>query len=64
MVKFTEREMDVIKLTVKGYNVGEMADMLFITRATVKKHLEHIFAKTNCKNRVQLAVWVLINKVI
>lgn len=64
MVNFTKRELEVIKLVIGGNNNREMAQKLSISELTVSTHLKHIFEKVGCKNRVQLAVWVINNKII
>ena len=50
----TEREIQLIKLLSKGYNNKEMAEILFISPATVRNHLHNIYEKTGASNRVEL----------
>ncbi|MDR1190009.1 MAG: response regulator transcription factor [Bifidobacteriaceae bacterium] len=52
----TKRERDVLKLLVDGLSNEEIAAALFITEATVKKHIGRVMAKWRMKNRVQVAV--------
>ncbi|MDR0594205.1 MAG: response regulator transcription factor [Bifidobacteriaceae bacterium] len=52
----TRRERDVLKLLVEGLSNEEIAARLFITEATVKKHIGRVMSKWRMKNRVQLAV--------
>jgi len=52
--KFSKREIDVVKLIANGLNNNEIADALFISPLTVKKHRTNIMSKCDCKNTAQL----------
>ena len=56
MINFTNREIEIIKRLIDGKTNSIIADELFISVHTVKKHLENIFLKTNCHNRIQVIV--------
>ncbi len=47
----TEREWEVLRSVAEGRSDKEIASVLFISQFTVRKHLEHIFAKLNVHNR-------------
>ena len=49
----TEREAEVIKLVAAGRSNAEIAAQLFVSEATVKTHINHIFAKTGSRDRAQ-----------
>jgi DNA-binding NarL/FixJ family response regulator len=49
----TEREGDVLRLMATGKSNGEIASALFVSEATVKTHVNHIFAKTGSRDRAQ-----------
>ncbi|MEU7145423.1 response regulator transcription factor [Nocardia sp. NPDC046473] len=49
----TAREQEVLDLMVAGHNNREIAQQLFISAATVKSHINKIFAKTGSRDRVQ-----------
>ena len=51
---FSFRELEVINLVINGYSNQEIADELYISINTVKKHLSQIFAKTQVSNRTSL----------
>lgn len=45
------REREVLALVAKGNSNREVAAVLFISEATVKTHLAHVFAKLGAKDR-------------
>jgi DNA-binding NarL/FixJ family response regulator len=45
------RELEVLRLVARGTSNREIATELFISEATVKTHLTHIYAKLNVKDR-------------
>jgi DNA-binding NarL/FixJ family response regulator len=49
----TDREVDVLRLIAAGKSNGEIAAELFVSEATVKTHINHIFAKTGSRDRAQ-----------
>lgn len=55
----TEREWEVGRLVAQGCTNTEIAEALFLSLATVKTHLSHLFDKLHVTNRVQLAIRVL-----
>ncbi|GCE25499.1 DNA-binding response regulator [Dictyobacter alpinus] len=52
----TTRELDVVKLIVKGHNNTEIASALSVSDSTIKTHINHIFAKLGARDRAQLVV--------
>ncbi|RQO31808.1 helix-turn-helix transcriptional regulator [Taibaiella sp. KBW10] len=51
---FSKREIDIIKNIAEGLSSMEIAEKLFISDLTVKKHRKNILSKTDCKNTAQL----------
>ncbi len=49
----TPREAEVLRLIAAGRSNREIARALFVSEATVKTHVNRIFAKTGSKDRVQ-----------
>ncbi|GAA2793789.1 response regulator transcription factor [Kitasatospora paracochleata] len=47
----SSREQDVLRLVAEGTSNREIAAALFVSEATVKTHLSHIFAKLGAKDR-------------
>jgi DNA-binding CsgD family transcriptional regulator len=52
--EFSKREIDIIKLIGNGLNNNEIAEKLFISPLTVKKHRNNILTKSDSKNTAQL----------
>lgn len=50
-VRLTERELDVLRLLQTGASNREIAKTLFVTEATVKTHLVHVFDKLGVDSR-------------
>ena len=51
----TPTEREVVRLVTEGLSNPDIAARLFISRATVKTHLTHIFTKLDVINRARLA---------
>jgi DNA-binding NarL/FixJ family response regulator len=49
----TAREVDVLRLIAAGRSNPEIARELFVSEATVKTHINHVFAKTGARDRAQ-----------
>ena len=52
--KLTERERDVMMLAYEGLTNPDIADKLFISRHTVKRHMHNIFEKLDVSTRMEL----------
>jgi predicted ATPase/DNA-binding CsgD family transcriptional regulator len=55
----TPTEVEVARQAAAGLTNPQIAERLFIARATVKTHLSHIYAKLGLRNRSQLAATVV-----
>jgi len=51
----TPTELEVVALVAKGLTNPRIAERLFVSRATVKTHLYHVFTKLGVTNRAELA---------
>lgn len=47
----SKRELEVLALVASGCKNSEIAQLLYISKATVKTHLQHIYGKLGVKNR-------------
>ena len=52
----TERELEVLRLVVKGYSNTEIAKELFISPRTSKAHVSSILYKMNVTCRLRAAI--------
>jgi DNA-binding CsgD family transcriptional regulator len=48
----TDRQVEVLQLAAQGLSSEEIAERLVVSRATVKTHFEHIYARLGVANRV------------
>lgn len=55
----TSREMEVLRMVVKGLGNKEIAAALNIAEVTVKLHVSHVLEKLNVKDRTQAATAAL-----
>jgi DNA-binding NarL/FixJ family response regulator len=51
--ELTPREAEVLSLIANGLSNGEIASTLFVSEATVKTHINHVFAKIGARDRAQ-----------
>jgi len=63
-VGLTERELEVLKLIVEGLTNPQIADRLFIAKATAKAHVHSILQKLCVGNRNQATVTAMKEKIV
>jgi DNA-binding NarL/FixJ family response regulator len=60
----TEREVEVLELLSRGLGNKEMARELFISEATVKSHLSHIYGKLGVDTRAGAVAAAIDRRII
>lgn len=53
----TEREVEILALVASGRSNSEVARLLWLSEATVKAHLTHVYGKLRVPNRTAAAAW-------
>lgn len=57
----TTREVEISRLILSGYSNNEIAEELFISETTVKKHISNVFGKLQITKREQIKT-VIMNR--
>jgi ATP/maltotriose-dependent transcriptional regulator MalT len=55
----TARESQVLRLVAKGHRNSEIAAELFLSAATVQRHVSNIYAKVGVRNRAEATAYAL-----
>jgi len=55
----TAREVEIVRLLVRGLTAKAIARQLVISPKTASSHIEHIYAKTGVSNRAQLSLFAM-----
>ena len=56
---FTERELEVLEFLVQGKTNDEIAELLIVSKSTIKAHIRSLYRKPDTKNRVETVVKAL-----
>lgn len=59
LVHFSDREIEIIKLSCKEFSSKQIAGKLFISIRTVEKHRNRIMEKTNAKNFIGAILYAI-----
>ncbi|HWV48288.1 MAG TPA: response regulator transcription factor, partial [Microbacterium sp.] len=62
--RMTEREVEVLELLADGQGNREMAKALFVSEATVKSHLSHIYTKLGVDTRAGAVAAAIEQRII
>lgn len=61
---FTDREVEILGLLATGRSNREMARQLFVSEATVKSHLSHIYTKLEVDTRAAAVARAIEQRII
>jgi len=62
--ELTNREIEIVKLIGGGKSNKEIAALLFISEGTAKNHITNILGKLYLRDRTQIALYAMQNKLI
>ena len=55
----SDREIEILRLAARGKTIRQMAEDLIISRKTVDRHLQNVYAKIGVSNRAAAALFTL-----
>lgn len=63
-VKLTSREKEVLQFSARGFTIGEIAELIFVSPDTVKFHRRKLFEKLEVSNIAEAIAHATNNKLI
>lgn len=60
----SKREVEVLELLKEGFDYNQIAEKLFISPFTVRKHIENIYKKLQVNNKMQAVQKATTNRII
>ena len=60
----TEREREVLQLVIEGHSNQQIAEVLFISIATVKAHISNILSKLQVSSRAEAIAYAIKHKLV
>ena len=63
-IKLSSREIEVLEQLSKGLNYNIIAENLFLSPSTVRKHIENIYTKLQVHNKLEAIQKAKNNKLI
>jgi len=64
IVRFTDREMEILQLIVEGLTTAQIAKKLSISKRTVDGHKAHMISKTQSRNVLNLLIYGIKNHLV
>jgi DNA-binding NarL/FixJ family response regulator len=63
-IKLTQREIEILQLSLEGLSNKEIGEKLFISERTVVGHKSNLLSKTGCKSTIHLLAYTVKNKLV
>ncbi len=63
-IKFSTREIEVLKLICRGLSTTEIAEKLFLSKHTIDTHRANLIAKTESRNTADLVMYAIRNRLV
>jgi DNA-binding NarL/FixJ family response regulator len=60
----TDREVQVLEQLATGINFNQIANNLFVSTGTIRKHIENIYSKLQVHNKIEAIQRAKLNKII
>ena len=55
----TSRELEILRLVLRGYTNKAIAAEMFISEKTVEFHLDNVYDKVGVRTRLMAGIWAL-----
>jgi PAS domain S-box-containing protein len=62
--RLTRREYDVIRLLAEGRSAKDIADELYISRSTARKHIQNILTKLGLHSKLEAVTYAVRNNMV
>jgi DNA-binding NarL/FixJ family response regulator len=62
LATLSKREREIYDLVCQGLTYKQIGETLYISEATVKVHMQHVFDKTGVRSRTALAIGAALNR--
>ncbi|RZJ83309.1 MAG: response regulator transcription factor [Chryseobacterium sp.] len=63
-INLSDRELEIIQLSVRGFTINEIASETFVSPETIKFHRKKIFNKMGVTNMVEASFYAVNNKLL